>query len=125
MRRTRRLTAAIAIAGLAAGCTAGAQPQGSVENPHAAPVCLASYNIDHTSVPDDNTILFYMRDHSVWKNTLIGRCYGLRLDTRGFTYTPTSPGSNAICSNLVTIRTNTDHNNCLLGAFTQVSGPAH
>jgi len=96
-----------------------------VENASARPVCLASYMIDHTNIPNDSTILFYMRDRTVWKNTLTAPCFGLRLDTRGFTYAATDPGSDTICSNLVTIRTNTDHNVCLLGEFTKVSGPAH
>jgi hypothetical protein len=106
------------------GCAALKAP-GSVENAAARPVCLASYQIDNTTIPDDSTILFKMRDGSVWKNTLVSPCYGLRLDTRGFTYEATDPGSDTICSNLVTIRTNTDRNVCLLGAFTQVSPPHH
>jgi nanoRNase/pAp phosphatase (c-di-AMP/oligoRNAs hydrolase) len=87
-------------------------------------VCLPSYNIDHTDIPNDSTIIFTMRDRSVWKNTLTYPCIGLRLDTRGFTYEATDPGSDTICSNLVTIHTNTDHNVCELGAFTKVTGPA-
>lgn len=114
------LTALLALA----GCST-LQKNGSVENAAARPVCLASYNIDHTDIPNDSTILFTMRDRTVWKNTLTSPCFGLRLDTRGFTYTATDPGSDTICSNLVTIRTNTDHNVCLLGEFTKVSGPAH
>jgi hypothetical protein len=91
----------------------------------ARSVCIPSYDIDHTDIPNDHTILFTMRDHTVWKNTLQFSCTGLRLDTRGFTYAPTDPGSDSLCSNLVTIHTNTEHNFCQLGAFTKVSGPAH
>ena len=54
-------------------------------------ICIASYNIDHTDIPDDNTIMFTMRDHTVYKNTLPYRCTGLRMDTRGYTYEPTDP----------------------------------
>jgi hypothetical protein len=107
-----------------AGCSTLTAP-GSIENAKAKPVCLASYQIENTNVPNDSTILFYMRDGSVWKNTLTSPCFGLKLDTRGFTYAPTDPGSDTICSNLVTIHTNTFHNVCLLGAFTQVSPPHH
>jgi hypothetical protein len=106
-----------------AACTALRQP-GSIENANAAPICLPSYNIDHTDIPNDSTIMFYMRDRTVWKNTLAQPCFGLRLDTRGFTYEPTDPGSDTICSNLVIVHTNTDHNVCSLGEFTKVSGPA-
>ncbi len=90
-----------------------------------ASVCLASYNIDHTDIPDDHTIIFTMRDHTVWKNTLPFECTGLKLDSRGYTYEPTDPGSDTICSNLVTIHLNTTHNVCQLGAFTRISAPAH
>jgi hypothetical protein len=111
----------LAAAGLA-GCKTLTAP-GSVENAKARPVCLASYQILNTTVPDDRTILFKMRDGSVWKNTLIAPCFGLRLDNLGFTYEPTDPGSDTICSNLVTFHTNTFHSICQLGDFTQVSPP--
>jgi hypothetical protein len=124
MKIAPRLPLLLALGSLAAGCSTLRQP-GSIENANAAPVCLASYNIDHTTIPDDSTILFYMRDRTVWKNTLTQPCFGLKLDSRGYTYEPTDPGSDTICSNLVTIHTNTDHNVCLLGAFTKVSAPAH
>ncbi len=114
----------LAVCGLAAasGCQTLTRPM-----PVAAggSVCLPSYAIDHTDIPDDNTIIFTMRDHTVWKNTLQYRCTGLRLDTRGYTYEPTDPGSDTICSNLVTIRLNTDHNVCQLGDFTKLSPAAH
>ncbi len=85
---------------------------------HAAPpsICLQSFRIDHTDVKDDHTILFYMIDHSVYRNVIPGGCPGLRNDPRGFTYAPI-PGSDEICSNLVTIRLNTDGIICELGAF--------
>jgi hypothetical protein len=101
-------------------CNRLATSPGSVENANAVPVCLPSYNIDHTTIPNDSTIIFTMRDHTVWKNTLTAPCFGLAMDTRGFTYEPTDPGSDTICSNLVTIHTNTFHSVCLLGAFTLV-----
>jgi hypothetical protein len=115
--------ASVLALGSAAGCSALHQP-GSVENPRAAPVCIASYDIDHTSIPDDKTILFFMRDRTVWKNTLPFTCYGLKLDSRGYTYEPTDPGSDTICSNLVTIHLNTFHNVCQLGVFTKITPPA-
>jgi hypothetical protein len=84
-------------------------------------VCLASYNIDHTDIPDDSNILFTMRDHTVYRNHLDQPCFGLRNDTRGYTYEPTVPGSDEICSNLVIIHLNTFHNVCALGPFTKIS----
>ncbi len=83
-------------------------------------ICIASYQIDHTEIPDDNTIIFHMRDHKVWKNTLIDRCVGLKINSRGFTYSPTNPGTDEICSNLQMIRVNDTGQICLLGEFTPV-----
>jgi hypothetical protein len=81
-------------------------------------VCIKSYEIDRTVVKDDRTILFYMINRKVWKNTLINRCTGLPLSTRGFTYSPTNPTTHEICSNLQTIVVNDTGQVCLLGAFT-------
>ena len=101
-----------------AACQHAAQPRVA----QAAPICLRSYQIYRTEVPDDSTILFVMDDRSVYRNTLTAPCFGLRLDTRGFTYEPTDPGTDEVCSNLVTIRTNTTGNYCQLGAFTRLPG---
>jgi hypothetical protein len=83
-------------------------------------VCIRAYDIDHTEIPDDSTILFFMHGHKVWKNTLTARCVGLRINTRGFTYSPTDPGTDEICSNLQTIRVNDTGQICLLGEFTPI-----
>jgi hypothetical protein len=96
-------------------------PPGARQVAHR-PVCLASYQIDHTEIPDDNTILFYMRDRSVWQNTLPQTCVGLRLDPRGFTYDATDPATDEICDNLITIRLNTTQSVCMLGAFSRLPG---
>ncbi len=86
----------------------------------AAPaVCLDSYRIDHTDVPDDSTILFTMRAHSVYRAHLVNRCVGLRLDPRGFTYEPI-PGNNEICENLLTIRLNSYGGVCLVGRIEKI-----
>jgi len=90
----------------------------------AKSVCIRAYNIDHTSIPDDSTILFHMRDHTVWKNTLTDKCFGLKLNTRGFEYSPTNPGTDEICSNLQTIKLRDTGSICMLGAFTKVEAAA-
>ena len=78
-------------------------------------VCFPSYLIDHTSIPNDQTILFHMRGHKIYKADVINKCVGLSINTRGFTYSPTIPGSNEICSNLLTIRVNDTGETCLIG----------
>ncbi|HEX4505008.1 MAG TPA: hypothetical protein VH722_04690 [Alphaproteobacteria bacterium] len=87
-------------------------------------VCLQTQLIDHTEVPNDNTILFYMRGHKLYKADLINKCVGLSINSRGFSYTPTIPGSNEICSNLLTIRLNDTGQTCLVGEITPVEKAA-
>lgn len=83
------------------------------------PVCIRSIDIDHTKVPDSRTILFYMKDGKVWKNTLMNDCVGLKFD--GFIYSPTPPGD--ICDNMQTIRVLRLGTVCMMGAFTPYTPP--
>jgi len=80
-------------------------------------VYIQGYNIQTTERPNDNTILFHMKDGTTYVNNTVGRCVGLANDPEGFTFSPTDPGSDEYCSNLVTIKLNTTQNVCLLGAF--------
>jgi hypothetical protein len=88
--------------------------------PAWASSCIPSDRIDHTSVQDDQTVLFYMRDHTVWQNTLDGKCVGLKLDPGGFTYNVTVPETHKLCSR-ETIRLNHTGQPCLLGEFAQLA----
>jgi hypothetical protein len=118
------MTKHIALTAVVAGAmalTAGLSAKAADGN--GRPVCIRSYDIDHTSIPDDNTILFYMHGHKLFKADLVNRCVGLTLNTRGFTYSPTDPGSDEICSNLLTIRLNDSGEICLVGAITPVEPP--
>ena len=50
-----------------------------VDTPAETPVvttrdCVTTYNLRSTAVLDDATILFQLRDGSVWKNTLDSSC---------------------------------------------------
>jgi hypothetical protein len=81
------------------------------------PACIQSFRIDCTDeVKGDRTILFYMIDQAVYRNTLQYHCFGLLNATRGFGYEPT-PGSDEMCSNLQTTRVNDDGNICELRVF--------
>jgi hypothetical protein len=102
----KTFTTALVAAGLAA-CVA--VPAG------AAPVCLQTILIDHTSVKDPNTVLFYLKNGQVWRNTLPAACpsimlHGFRMDI--------SSGDNKVCSNQMTIHTLVTGQTCSLGAFT-------
>jgi len=90
----------------------------------AKSVCFPAYQIDHTEEPDDSTILFHMRNHKIYKASLINRCVGLKINTRGFTYEATDPGSDEICANLLTIKLNDTGEHCLVGDITLIEPPA-
>ena len=100
------------LAWLAAPLLLGACSQQALHGP--PPVCIDSYRIDHTDIPDDSTIIFVMRDRTRYRAALINGCPGLRADPRGFTYAPI-PGSNQICADLQSIRLNTYGGVCLIG----------
>lgn len=80
----------------------------------AAPVCLNSYYIDRTTVVDAKTILFRMKNGTVWRNTLRTSCSGLRFN--GFAY---SLHTLEICDNLQTIHVLRTGEVCVLGKFTK------
>lgn len=85
------------------------------------PICLDSYRIDHTKVPDSRHIEFYMRDGSSWSNELKGACPGLKFN--GFIYEPLA--DREVCENLQTIRVIQDHSVCLMGKFTNLTPAQH
>jgi hypothetical protein len=87
---------------------------------HAEDVCIRDPDIKATEVVDDSHILFHMRDHKTWVNTLQINCLGLRNEPYGFSYQPTDPTTQELCSNQVLIRLNTRNTFCELGNFTRV-----
>jgi hypothetical protein len=86
----------------------------------AAPVCLSSYLIQNTTVPDARTILFHMRDGTTWRNALKNYCPDLKLF--GFVYVV--PGTSEVCENQLAIQVLRTGTTCLLGGFTR-EPPAH
>ncbi|HXL98341.1 MAG TPA: hypothetical protein VN932_00305 [Rhizomicrobium sp.] len=80
-------------------------------------ICIRTTDIDRTSVPDANTILFHMRDGRVLKNTLANACPELKFN--GFEYVSQPPGQ--ICGNMQSIRVIHSGAVCLLGPFTTVA----
>lgn len=82
-------------------------------------ICLPTYYIDHTTIPDDQTILFTMRDGKVWRNTLQHSCPGLAYQG-GFTY---AISYDEICANAVDIVVLQQNTRCKLGEFTPETAP--
>ena len=89
-------------------------PSPASSNTQTGNVCLWTYQIDHTTVPDENTIVFHMLGGKTWINKLATRCTGLKF--YGFRYDVN--GSREICGNLQTIRVLNTGTVCLLGPFT-------
>lgn len=77
-------------------------------------ICLDVSHIDHTSVIDDRTILFYMRGGKIWKNTLREDCPSLKFE-RAFSE---ELYGGEICSNAQMIRVIETGARCSLGGFT-------
>jgi hypothetical protein len=90
--------------------TAGA----AFAQPAPAKVCIHTRDIDHTHTVDANTVLFYMRNGTVWQNRLVGPCPSLLFSGFGFTARDTDE----VCSNALGIRVIQTHDVCQLGAFT-------
>ncbi len=106
------LTFAVLLSALPA-CTAFADSNDA----SSRPVCLEASSVWSTGVIDEKTILFHMRNGTVWKNTLKQSCPNLKF-RRGFSEVVTS---GQICANRQIISVLGTHNPCQLGDFTRVS----
>lgn len=120
MRKAIAIVGAVVLS-LAAGA---ALAQGSADKAAAASthhdhsVCLWSRMIDHTKVVDTRTILFYMRNGKIWKNTLQSACPDLKY----FGYVMVQRDSQ-ICSNMQPITVIQTHEPCMLGTFEPYTPP--
>lgn len=108
---------------LGAACAAGAAAQAQSPTPDVA-ACVYRSNIDHTKILDDRNILFFMRDHSIYQNTLKDQCYGLKI-TKRFAYGEAS--MHRLCTgNLIAVLEDVTpgavsrNNLCKLGLFVPV-----
>jgi hypothetical protein len=110
---------AAALAGSIAGFIA-TQPAPAVaaqnnEDPNS--VCLNTVDIKFTQTKDSRTILFNMRDGSVWQNTLAAPCPNLV--STGSAWTQVAH-TDFICANKQEITLIQTGNVCRLGTFTRV-----
>ncbi|HWA88930.1 MAG TPA: hypothetical protein VG889_02770 [Rhizomicrobium sp.] len=105
---------------LVSAMTAAAIVAGAVAPAMAAPICLQSYLIDHTSVKDANTILFHMKNGTVYSNTLKNSCPGLNF--HGFVMN-IGGGNGQVCDNQQSITVLESHETCMMGAFSPYEKP--
>jgi hypothetical protein len=80
--------------------------------------CFHRYNLDHVEAPNDNILLFYMKDGSVYANHTVGRCPGLSIaaDAGGLRLGG-GRGIDEFCSNLDWVVLRETRQQCLLGAY--------
>jgi len=87
----------------------------------AGPICISTRNIvDTTAHRDGTSITFKMRDGSVWRNDLKGRCPDLKFN--GFAWTTSNPAEQ-VCENEQTLEVFRSGEVCALGKFTQIAPP--
>ena len=87
----------------------------------AGPICLPTRDIKDTDAQKDGaSIIYTMRDGSVWRNDLRGRCPTMRWN--GFGYSTRNPLA-SICENEQTLVDFRTGETCGLGKFTQISPP--
>lgn len=109
---------------LAAFAILPAQAQTGPAPGKAAPVCIRPFDnntgsLDHTKVLNPTTIVFYMRDGKVWKNTLKAPCPALQF--HGFSYVT---HQDEVCSNAQAIQVLVTGEICQLGEFTPYTPPS-
>lgn len=115
---------AVSLACICAATAASAQPQATMSGPgKASPVCIRPFDtptgsIDHTHVVNPQTVLFYMRDGKVWKNSLKSPCPGLLY--HGFTFVT---HQDEVCSNAQAIQVIVTGEVCQLGEFAPYTPP--
>ena len=85
----------------------------------AAPICLSTLDMIDTKPNKDGSALFFtMRDGSLWRNDLHGRCPDLNFDT-GFEWTVRNPDY-TVCENEQALHVRMSGQTCILGKFTQL-----
>ena len=91
----------------------------SVGAAQAAPICLRTYDMLETQPAKDGaSIVFKMRDGSVWRNDLHGRCPDLWFT--GFAWSVKN-GDGTVCENQESLHILRSAQVCLLGKFTQLT----
>jgi hypothetical protein len=86
----------------------------------AAPICLSTRDmLDTQPNKDGSALTFTMRDGSVWRNDLHGRCPDLNFAIGGFEWTIRNPDE-TVCEDQQALHVRRSGETCILGKFTQV-----
>ena len=114
---------AIVFAAAIAAFTTAAEAQPYMTPGSSGPVCIrpfdtATGSLVRTKVVNPQTILFFMRDGTIWRNTLKGPCRGLMF--HGFNFVT---HQDEVCSNAMPIQVIETGEVCQLGAFTPYTPP--
>jgi len=83
--RTSCVYVVVALAAAGVATYAGAQDSAqdsAQDNPSIAQSCVHTDDIHHTKVVDNRSILFYLRNDTVWENVLPRQCFSLGLEKR-------------------------------------------
>ncbi|HTW36023.1 MAG TPA: hypothetical protein VMD53_15500 [Rhizomicrobium sp.] len=120
----KMLAAAAGLLVIAFALPALAQNAGPPANSKPQQICLGPFisptgDILRTKVVDPQTILFYMRNGKIWKNTLRAPCRGLEF--HGFSFVT---HYTELCSNSAAIQVVVTGEVCQLGYFTPYTAPA-
>lgn len=87
----------------------------------AGNICISTLDIVSSTPQDDGAaITFKMRDGSVWRNDLEGRCPDLKFD--GFVWTVRNPDQ-TVCEREQSFRVLRSGEICTLGKFTRITPP--
>ncbi len=86
--------------------------------PDGAGACLNRRDVERTEIPNDRSILFYMRNGEIWRNDLRTACPMLKVSP----YTEKLT-SDLVCANQQFIHLTLTGDDCALGNFTQVAPP--
>lgn len=86
-------------------------------------ICISTRDVINTEPQKDGRAIFFtMRDGSVWRNDLKGRCPALNF--YGFEWVVRNPNY-TVCENEQSLRVLHSGEICILGKFSQVKSPRH
>jgi hypothetical protein len=87
-------------------------------------ICLPAQDVQNTEALNDHQMLFHMRGHKTYVNTLSVPCGSLKdINVDGFIWVADTP-TPEYCDNMEHIRVRRTGETCMLGAFSPYEVPA-